>query len=166
LTGPPGNPQDSELLSLPQLAKYLGMAERTLYVWVQQGKIPAFKIGVTWRFRRADIDAWLETQRAGPLIVVGRTPLTDPVEPPSTKWRLRQEAEQANQAMIAACRASIETTLRTVDREVFVIDQFVDEFGQDLVDTVVEQLRKERKVTVTEERGEGETKVNVLKRRS
>ena len=160
-----GDERGSELLSLPQVARYLGMAERTLYVWVQQGKIPAFKIGVTWRFRRSDIDAWLETQRSGPLVRAGRPPLTEPVEPPATKYRIRRQEEQAHQALIDACRAFIETTMRTEDREVFVIDQFVDRFGQDIVDMVVKQLRRRRKVDVYEERGLGGEMVKVLKRR-
>jgi excisionase family DNA binding protein len=141
------------------------MAERTLYVWVQQGKVPAFKIGVTWRFRRADIDAWLEAQRAGPIVDAGRTPLTDPVEPSASKFRIRRQEEQADQALIDACRAFIETTMRTEDRQVFVIDQFVDRFGQDVVDTVVDELRKKKVVTVTEERGLDGEMVKVLKRR-
>ena len=141
------------------------MAERTIYAWVQQGKIPAFKIGATWRFRRSEIDAWLETQRTGPRVDIGRTPLTDPVETPATKWRIRQQEEQAHQALIDACRAYIETTMRTDDRQVFVIDQFVDRFGQDVVDAVVERLRKEKKVDIDEERGLGGEMVKVLKRR-
>lgn len=160
-----GGERSSDLLSIAQLAKYLGMAERTIYVWVQQGKIPALKIGTTWRFRRSDIDAWLETQRTGPSIGP-ETPLTDPVEPPATKWRLRRQEEQANQALIDACRAFIETTMRTEDRQVFVVDQFVDRFGRDTVDAVVEQLRKEKKVDVYEEKGLGGEMVEVIKRRS
>ena len=52
-----------ELLTLPQVAKLLGLAERTIYVWSQQGKIPAFKLGTAWRYRSGEIDAWVETQR-------------------------------------------------------------------------------------------------------
>ncbi len=155
----------SELLSLPQVARYLGLAERTIYVWAQQGRIPAFKIGATWRFRRSDIDAWLETQRSGPSVGTGREPLTDPVEPQATRWRIRQQEEQANQALIDAGRAVIETTMRAHDRHVFWIGQFVDRFGQDVVDAVVEQLRKEKKVNVAEERGRDGEIVVVLKRR-
>ena len=166
VTAESGDTRDSELLSLPELARYLGMSERTLYVWVQQGKVPAFKIGVTWRFRRSEIDAWLETQRSGPRVGGARTPLTDPVEPPATRWRIRRQEEQANQALIQACMAFIEATMRAEDRDVFVIDQFVDRFGQDVVDAGVEQLRNEKKVDVGEERGLGGEMVKVLRRRN
>ena len=161
----PGDERGTELLTLPQLANYLGMAERTIYVWAQQGKIPAFKIGAAWRFRRSDIDAWLETQRSGPFVGAGGRPLTDPVEAPASKWRIRRQEEQESQALIDACRAFIETTMRTDDRRVFVIDQFVDRFGQNVVDAAVEQLRKEKKVNVTEQRGLDGEMVRVLKRR-
>jgi len=53
-----------ELLTLPQVAKILGLAERTIYKWSQQGKIPAFKIGKSWRYRAVELDLWLETQRS------------------------------------------------------------------------------------------------------
>ena len=52
-----------ELLTLQQVAKLLGLAERTIYVWSQEGKLPAFKLGTTWRYKEGEILEWLETQR-------------------------------------------------------------------------------------------------------
>jgi excisionase family DNA binding protein len=154
----------SELLTLSQLAKYLGMAERTIYVWAQQGKIPAFKVGTAWRFRRSDIDSWLETQRSGPSFG-GQAPLTDPPQQPSTSWRIRRQDEQAHEALVAACRAFIESTMLVEDRSVFVIEQFVDRFGRDVVDAVVEQLRKEKLVVIDEEKGLDGEMVKVIRKR-
>ncbi len=48
------------LLNVKQVAGYLQLKESTIYSWAQDGKIPAIKIGRTWRFRRSDLDAWLE----------------------------------------------------------------------------------------------------------
>lgn len=48
------------LLTVKQVAEYLQLKESTIYSWAQDGKIPAIKIGRTWRFRRADLDTWLE----------------------------------------------------------------------------------------------------------
>ncbi len=48
------------LLTVKQVAQYLQLKESTIYSWAQDGKIPAIKIGRTWRFRRADLDDWLE----------------------------------------------------------------------------------------------------------
>jgi excisionase family DNA binding protein len=40
------------------------IGKRTTYGWAKSGKLPAFKIGGTWRFDRADIDAWIQKQKA------------------------------------------------------------------------------------------------------
>ena len=53
-----------ELLTLPEVAKLLGFKERTIYLWSQEGKLPAFKLGTTWRYRSDEIDAWLESHRS------------------------------------------------------------------------------------------------------
>jgi excisionase family DNA binding protein len=52
-----------EIMTLKELADYLKIAEKTLYLYAREGRIPAIKIGSAWRFRRADIDGWLEKQR-------------------------------------------------------------------------------------------------------
>jgi len=48
------------LMTVKQVADYLQLKESTIYAWAQDGKIPAIKIGRTWRFRQVDFDAWLE----------------------------------------------------------------------------------------------------------
>ena len=48
------------LLNVKQVAQYLQLKESTIYSWAQDNKIPAIKIGRTWRFRRDDLDRWLE----------------------------------------------------------------------------------------------------------
>ncbi|MGZ9709408.1 methylation-associated defense system helix-turn-helix domain-containing protein MAD1 [Glaciimonas sp. GNP009] len=52
----------SDILTLPEVAEYLKVAERTLYRLAATKKIPAFKVGGTWRFPRADIDQWIKRQ--------------------------------------------------------------------------------------------------------
>jgi excisionase family DNA binding protein len=47
------------LLNAEQLAHYLGVDKFTIYRLVSQKKIPAFKVGKQWRFKRKLIDAWL-----------------------------------------------------------------------------------------------------------
>ena len=53
----------SDILTLQELSEYLNIAERTLYGYARTGRIPAIKFGSAWRFRRQDIEAWLEEQR-------------------------------------------------------------------------------------------------------
>lgn len=52
-----------ELLTLEELAKYLKISKHTLYKMLERGKIPAFKIANQWRFKKSDIDKWIEQQR-------------------------------------------------------------------------------------------------------
>lgn len=53
------------LLKVKQVAEYLQLKESTIYSWAQAGRIPAIKIGRNWRFRRADLDSWLEQHLKG-----------------------------------------------------------------------------------------------------
>lgn len=47
------------LLTTEQVAQYLKIDKFTLYRLVSQKKIPAFKVGNQWRFKKKMIDAWL-----------------------------------------------------------------------------------------------------------
>jgi excisionase family DNA binding protein len=47
------------LLSVDQVAWYLKVDKFTIYRLVSQKKIPAFKVGKQWRFKKRMIDAWL-----------------------------------------------------------------------------------------------------------
>jgi len=52
-----------ELFTLEELAKYLKISKPTLYKMVEKGKIPALKVANQWRFKKDDINRWLEKQR-------------------------------------------------------------------------------------------------------
>ena len=54
---------ENKLLNVKAVAKYLQLKESTLKKWAEEGKIPAIRIGRTWRFRLSDIDAWVERSR-------------------------------------------------------------------------------------------------------
>ena len=54
----------SDVLTITEVAEYLKVAERTLYRLAAAKKIPAFKVGGTWRFLRAEIDQWIKSQTA------------------------------------------------------------------------------------------------------
>ncbi len=57
------------LLNVKQVADYLQLKESTIYSWAQDGKVPAIKIGRTWRFRLTDLDEWLERHLQGEELV-------------------------------------------------------------------------------------------------
>jgi len=49
-----------KLMTLEEVAEYLRLSIHTVYKMAQKGKIPALKAGKKWRFRKEDIDQWLE----------------------------------------------------------------------------------------------------------
>lgn len=53
-----------EILTLPEVAQLLKVAEKTVYTMAQRGEIPAFKVRGQWRFKRLDLDQWIEHQKA------------------------------------------------------------------------------------------------------
>ena len=53
-----------EILTLPEVAKLLKVAEETVSTMAQRAEIPAFKVRGQWRFRRSDIDSWIEQQKS------------------------------------------------------------------------------------------------------
>ncbi len=55
---------EGEILTLKEVADYLKLTERTLYRLTQDGTLPGFKVGNSWRFRVRDIEAWIEAQKA------------------------------------------------------------------------------------------------------
>jgi len=58
----PNRPIEGEILTIREVADYLKVTERTIYRLAGAKKIPAFKVGGTWRFRKADIDSWIAAQ--------------------------------------------------------------------------------------------------------
>ena len=53
---PRGRPLDREYLSPKEVARTLGVSERTVYNWVRNGELPAKQIGRTWRIKYQDLD--------------------------------------------------------------------------------------------------------------
>lgn len=55
----------TEFMTVEEMAKYLRVNERTVYRLVQQGKVPAVRIGQQWRFDKALIDDWINRKSVG-----------------------------------------------------------------------------------------------------
>jgi len=53
------------VMTVRELADYLKMKPVTIYKHAQGGKLPAFKVGATWRFKRKTIDKWIADQENG-----------------------------------------------------------------------------------------------------
>ena len=49
-----------EVMSLRQASQYLGVSPDTLYRYICEGEVPAFKLGNRWKFKKAILDRWME----------------------------------------------------------------------------------------------------------
>ena len=49
-----------EVMTLREASQYLGISPDTLYKYLGQDKIPAFKLGNRWRFKKDLLDRWME----------------------------------------------------------------------------------------------------------
>jgi excisionase family DNA binding protein len=68
---------DETFLTTEEVLEYLQVNLRTVYRLIKAGKIPAVRVGRQWRFRKRDIDAWLDSQRgprSGPPRSAGTAP--------------------------------------------------------------------------------------------
>lgn len=53
---------NDQIMTVRELAEYLKIAEKTAYRFASEGKVPGFKVGGAWRFRKAEVDRWIKEQ--------------------------------------------------------------------------------------------------------
>ena len=51
-----------EVMNVEQAARYLGVSPDTLYKYLSEGRLPAFKLGNRWRLKKTTLDRWMERQ--------------------------------------------------------------------------------------------------------
>jgi excisionase family DNA binding protein len=74
----------NDVLTIREVAEYLKVNEKTVYNLAQNRRVPGFKVGGQWRFRRADLDAWIAAQTEP---IPDRTAATGAVPPPARRGR-------------------------------------------------------------------------------
>ena len=52
--------RQKEVMTLREASQYLGISPDTLYKYLNEDKIPAFKLGNRWRFKKDLLDRWME----------------------------------------------------------------------------------------------------------
>ncbi|MFH0790478.1 MAG: helix-turn-helix domain-containing protein [Candidatus Omnitrophota bacterium] len=55
-------PKRTQIMTLKEAAKYLGVHAITIYRLIKETSIPTFKLGGQWRFKKDVLDAWLVNQ--------------------------------------------------------------------------------------------------------
>lgn len=65
-TGKADERNGSDLISLQEACKFLGVHRNTLYKLIQEGEVPAFRMvtGGRWKFRKKELEQWLDDKQA------------------------------------------------------------------------------------------------------
>ena len=56
------NTQPDSVMTVKEVADYLRVNQRTVYRLAVERRLPGFKVGANWRFKRGDIDGWIAAQ--------------------------------------------------------------------------------------------------------
>ena len=59
-----GLSMDDEILTIQEIAAFLKIKEKTAYDLAAKGRLPGFKVGGAWRFKRSALDQWIDEQTA------------------------------------------------------------------------------------------------------
>ena len=150
------NTNSDSLLTREEVAKYLNVTERTVLDWAQRGVIPAIKLAGSWRFRRQDIDSWLESNRTGPDLT---TPEDDDVVIHPQPFRSAERERN-----IKSCISAIELSMQNTDREEWSAYTFRVDHGADIANEAIARLIKTKKIRQDMQRINGKT-VSIIRRR-
>ena len=55
---------NKDIMTMKELADYLKIAEKTAYRFASEKKVPGFKVGNAWRFRKSEVDKWIKEQES------------------------------------------------------------------------------------------------------
>jgi PTS system nitrogen regulatory IIA component len=55
-----------DIMTVQEVAEYLRVSERTIYDWASKNQIPCGKLGTTWRFKRSEIEQWVDSRLRKP----------------------------------------------------------------------------------------------------
>jgi PTS system nitrogen regulatory IIA component len=67
---------DDDILTIDEVAKYLRVSERTVYDWAQKGDIPSGKIGTVWRFKKSEIEEWVNDRLSRNRLMPQQAPIS------------------------------------------------------------------------------------------
>jgi excisionase family DNA binding protein len=100
---------DETFLTTDEVLEYLQVNLRTVYRLIKAGKLPAVRVGRQWRFRRSDIDAWLDSQR-----VRGPRAAFEPASRPARRRVLVADDEEAIRDLLSKALTLAECDVETV----------------------------------------------------
>jgi excisionase family DNA binding protein len=51
---------EEKLLSVDDICEYLGIGRDTVYKWIDAKSLPAYRLGRLWKFKKKEVDKWIE----------------------------------------------------------------------------------------------------------
>jgi excisionase family DNA binding protein len=102
---------DDTFLTTEEVIDYLQVNLRTVYRLIKAGRIPAVRVGRQWRFKKGDLDAWLETERRGARPMAVPSP---PVQRTAAHRVLVADDEESIRELLARTLALAEYDVETV----------------------------------------------------
>ena len=130
-------PTDEVFLTTEEVLEYLQVNLRTVYRLIKAGKIPAVRVGRQWRFRKRDIDAWLDSQRSR---TADTTPGVTTVAPREGRQRVLVVDDEASiRDLLAKTLALAEYDVDTAPDGAHALDRLREARGD--YDLVIADLR-------------------------
>lgn len=90
--------EEHDILTIDEVAQYLRVSERTVYDWANKGNIPCGKLGTIWRFKREEVEKWVDEKLSGN--VQSETPQNVTIEDVLTLDRILKFDTDSKQAML------------------------------------------------------------------
>jgi excisionase family DNA binding protein len=110
----------SDIMDIDELGDYLRLSPSSLYKMLRDGRLPGYKVGKHWRFRRSAINAWMDsrsnqTASASPLEIVA-PPAPAPEAPLPAGWSARSlQPRQADPRPVRRSSRSAPLTDEQID---------------------------------------------------
>ncbi len=104
---------DEVFLTTEEVLEYLQVNLRTVYRLIKAGKIPAVRVGRQWRFRKRDIDAWLDSQRPHHGGASVQTPAGEPARQSAPRRILVVDDEASIRELLVKTLSLAEYTVET-----------------------------------------------------
>ena len=123
---------EDEMMNIEEVAKFLKMSERAIYEWVKSNKIPAFKLGNTWRFKKSEIIGWMESNRTGPSPT--KFPTSD-IQPMRNQYM-----DKENQINLFTNKVEIEISRRPDG--ILSFDIFEEQFSKEVIKEGLKRLKE------------------------
>jgi len=112
-----------KMITISELAELLSVTDRTVYQWANNGEIPAYKVGNSWRFVEEEVAEWLKKKRNIPDASVQSADAPPARAPEQKDWNVK----------VRECAERVNAFLHSQDEKVWVIDNIAIALNEDII---------------------------------